>query len=212
MSQEEIQDQEEPDYVDTVFFNQKNFTIKHPLKRTWTLWFDNPNHSGRKKMEKWEEGLEKIYTISYIEDFWSVFNNAPSVDQMAMGASYHFFLEGVKPMWEDPANERGGKWVAQIPRATKADRLSQFWLNTLLMVIGETCDYSEEITGAVLSLRKAANKISLWTSNSASEESCKAIGRYFKDETTQREVGYQSHQDALKHGSSFTNNNRYQIK
>lgn len=47
-----------------------------------------------------------------------------------MGANYHFFLKGVQPMWEDPANAQGGKWTLTIPK-NKKDNIDAFWLNAV---------------------------------------------------------------------------------
>ena len=42
-------------------------------------------------------------------------------------------------MWEDPANNRGGRWVLQLQPGQIGDTaLDQLWLETLLMIIGET--------------------------------------------------------------------------
>ena len=57
--------------------------------------------------------------------------------------------QGIKPMWEDPANERGGKWVLNV-RNNDKHILGHYWENLVLGMIGETVDASDEITGAVV--------------------------------------------------------------
>ena len=37
-----------------------DFSAKHPLEHTWTLWFDNPN--GRQKQATWGQTLRSVYT------------------------------------------------------------------------------------------------------------------------------------------------------
>ena len=34
-------------------------------------------------------------------------------------------------MWEDPANEQGGKWVIQFPRNKTGDDINDLWLYTV---------------------------------------------------------------------------------
>ena len=45
-----------------------DFSKKHPLEHTWTLWFDNPN--GRQKQTTWGQTLRSVDTFSTVEDFW----------------------------------------------------------------------------------------------------------------------------------------------
>jgi translation initiation factor 4E len=49
---------------------------------------------------------------------------------MPLGSNYHLFKEGVQPMWEDPQNAKGGKWVTQVAKAKKKE-LDSYWLNTV---------------------------------------------------------------------------------
>ena len=53
----------------------------------------------------------QIYKITTVEDFWAVFNNIAEVTEVPVGSTYHFFKTGIEPMWEDPGNKAGGKWV-----------------------------------------------------------------------------------------------------
>jgi translation initiation factor 4E len=56
------------DQVITIFHDRVNYTVKHPLENTWTLWFDNP----RKKAtnQTWSTNLKEIVSVDTIEDFW----------------------------------------------------------------------------------------------------------------------------------------------
>ena len=55
------------------------------------------------------------------------------------------FKNGIKPMWEDKNNVRGGKWVVIL----KGSALDALWELVLLALIGETLGDSNEICGAV---------------------------------------------------------------
>jgi translation initiation factor 4E len=72
--------------------------------------------------------------------------------QLAAGSNYHLFKEGVQPMWEDPANEKGGKWVAQLFKAKKADKdLDSLWLSTVRMMNNERKENETCINGGYCS-------------------------------------------------------------
>ncbi|CAG8692284.1 14801_t:CDS:2, partial [Racocetra fulgida] len=52
-------------------------------------------------------------------------------DELSAGSNYHLFKKGIKPMWEDPANEQGGKWVIQFPRNKTGEEINTLWLYTV---------------------------------------------------------------------------------
>ena len=61
------------------------------------------------------------------------------------------------PDWEDDANKAGGRWVARREHRQVDDA----WLNLLLLLIGDHVK-KEAVTGAVVSVRKAGDKLALW--------------------------------------------------
>lgn len=63
----------------------------------------------------------------------SVYNNIVKVSELSQGGNFHFFKEGVKPMWEDPANKEGGKWLIMTATAKKKE-LDSMWLNTVCVL------------------------------------------------------------------------------
>ena len=50
------------------------------------------------------------------------------------------FQEGVKPMWEDERNRRGGRWVINLNKSQRATSLDKIWLEVMLCLIGEAFD------------------------------------------------------------------------
>jgi hypothetical protein len=47
-------------------------------------------------------------------------------------------------------------------------------------MIGENFDCGSELCGAVISLRKAGDRVAVWTRSANDERSCLEIGRQFK--------------------------------
>lgn len=189
-----------------------NFSVKHPLQSRWTLWFDNQKQ--KKKEESWEESLKNIMTFDTVEDFWCLHGNILPPSRLLIGSNYSVFKAGVKPMWEDPCNRLGGKWVLTI---NKMDRKSMddWWLHAMLAVIGEILEpdeNDEEVCGLVASLRKDRAHIALWTKTAASMELQNIIGKSFRRALALPhgcELKYQSHNESLQSGSSFRNQALY---
>eukprot|EP01089_Gocevia_fonbrunei_P022651 TRINITY_DN9235_c0_g1_i1.p1 TRINITY_DN9235_c0_g1~~TRINITY_DN9235_c0_g1_i1.p1 ORF type:complete len:269 (-),score=49.29 TRINITY_DN9235_c0_g1_i1:143-949(-) len=197
----------------TVFADPNNFSIKHPLHNSWTMWWDSP----RKKasQENWAANLNKLCDFDTVEDFWRLYNNILGASQLSAGSNFHIFKTGTEPKWEDKANKKGGKWVVNLPAKQRATKLDELWLFTLLSVIGESYgDFGDHVCGAVVSIRKGQDRIALWTAESSDQVSCVSIGKVFKqslgfpDKTM---MGYQSHSDALRRNSSFGNKPKYEV-
>ncbi|KAG9306158.1 hypothetical protein G9A89_016062 [Geosiphon pyriformis] len=186
----------------TVFTDPQNFNVKHPLFNSWTLWFDNP---GRKASPNtWSQNLKELITFDSVEEFWGVYNNIVKSSDLTSGSNYHLFKQGIKPMWEDQANEKGGKWVIQFPRNKTGEDINDLWLYTMLACIGETFDFPDEICGAVVSVRKIFYRISLWTRTTNNVDVAKNLGRHLKTTlglNSGQSLEFQPHSDSIKSGS-----------
>jgi len=135
---------------------------KHALRSSWTLWFMK-NYTNRREAKKhWEENQNSVISFDTVEDFWACFNNIKMPSQLSAGCDYSLFRTGIKPMWEDPQNEFGGRLVILIDKkATPTIDLDKTWLNVLLVAIGESLDNenSKYVNGVVVCARSRCNKI-----------------------------------------------------
>ena len=149
------------------------------LHQKWVLWYDNPRLAP--PGSSWKDNLQKCGTFDNVGDFWSIFNNVKPASQLPLNSNYHIFREGVEPMWEDPENKNGGKFVLTIPKKdSQSGRCDEWWLYTVLSVIGETLDVGgNEVCGAVVSIRKSQDRIALWL-KSSNKRVCVAIGERWK--------------------------------
>ena len=154
-------------------------------------------------------------TFQTAEEFWSIFNNVKPSGDLALNSNYHLFKEGVEPMWEDPANKEGGKFVLTIPKKdSNLGKCNEWWLFTVLAVIGETMDASgEEICGCVVTIRKGQDRIALWL-KSCDRKACTEVGVRWKkclEVSNKTFLIYQAHIDAATSGSSFKNEVKFAL-
>lgn len=111
--------------------------------------------------------------------------------------------DGIKPMWEDERNRRGGRWLITLSKQQRKSDLDQFWLETvrsgfgffqikktfvginvktvvflqLLCLVGEAFDdFSEDVCGAVINVRAKGDKVAIWTTNYENKEAVTHIG------------------------------------
>jgi len=190
----------------------------HPLQHTWVLWFDQNIKTGKKgkktDSQKWEENLKIVGTFRTVEDFWRYFNNIAKPTQLQDSSNYHFFKEGIKPMWEDESNKRGGKWHLTAKKAETI--VDQYWENLVLAMIGEVLAADlgdDEICGAVFSRRDRGNRIALWNKNKQPDELVQKLGlRMYSVLNGNPTLEYSVHDDSLKSGAGYSNPTKWQIK
>lgn len=78
-------------------------------------------------------------------------------------------------MWEDAANAQGGKWV--LTMKNNPALLDRCWAWLAMALVGEELEESDEICGAVVSLRSKVDRIQLWTRSKDDVERLNGIGK-----------------------------------
>lgn len=95
----------------TILSDSVSYHVKHPLQSHWTLHQKIGQVEGASSrgvsQDDWERSLKKSVTIGTVEDFWCVYNSMQDFSTIPNNCDYFFMREGVKPMWEDPANKGG---------------------------------------------------------------------------------------------------------
>jgi len=147
---------------------------KHPLRNSWTLWYDAQLTNG-KRPSQWGENMKEVYSFSTVEDFWRMYNNLALASQIQNGCSFSLFKKGISPKWEDPKNEKGGKWTAVIPKNKPLDTM---WLWMMLACIGEVLEdeADDQICGAIVNIRKGQDKLNLWTRDADASDALARMG------------------------------------
>jgi len=161
-----------------------------PLVHSWDFWHDrqeriqngNTTSSISGAEQKYEERLEILASISDLRAFWSVFNNF-DLSLLQLRDSIHLFHKGIKPIWEDPRNTRGGSWTFRVPKAQAAE----FWKETCMMAIGELLQaaletdqsgklsFRDEICGVSLSVRFNSVLVRVWNRDADHEVGIAAV-------------------------------------
>ncbi|KAG8985788.1 hypothetical protein FRB94_004580 [Tulasnella sp. JGI-2019a] len=171
--------------------------LNHPLQHTWTLFHDcksrlplpsasfhQTSHNGESSpymappntaTGEYEAGLTTIGDFNTVEDFCRYFNWLKPPSQLERNSNYHLFKDGIKPMWEDPANAEGGKWV--VTMKSQPELLDRSWAWLAMALVGEELDERDEICGAVVSLRTKLDRIQVWLRSKEDVERINQIGK-----------------------------------
>lgn len=127
-------------------------------------------------------------SIGSLEQFWYSISQIKQAHHLAIGRELLIFKSGINPVWEDPINTKGGRWVFRfVRRALPNDlasstqkireRTSLIWERLVLKIVSGSIipqgNYLDEIqdvllndiSGVVLSVRKDEDIISVWNSN-----------------------------------------------
>ena len=123
-----------------------------PLVHVWEFWHDRQDRKTlvgtgadiSSDTANYEDRLVKMATVNDVREFWELFNNF-DVMSLPLRDTVHLFHKGIKPLWEDPRNVRGGAWTFRVPK----DKAKDFWKEVCMMAIGE------QLQEAVASKRKS---------------------------------------------------------
>ncbi|KAL8710090.1 MAG: hypothetical protein Q9225_007356 [Loekoesia sp. 1 TL-2023] len=131
-------------------------TAEHPLRYTWIVWYRPPTS----KFQDYEKSTIPLAHFSSVESFWTVYTHLKRPSSLPSVSDYHLFKKGIRPVWEDEENKRGGKWIVRLKKGV-ADR---YWEDLLLAIVGDQfAEAGEEVCGAVLSVRSGEDVLSVWT-------------------------------------------------
>jgi len=183
---------------------------KHPLQNRWSMWYFKND-----KAKEWKDNHKLIASCDTIEDFWALYNFLKPPSNLQPGCDYSFFKEGIEPMWEDPRNVEGGRWLLNLQRQQRScGELDKYWQEALMCLIGEIIEpNSDEICGAVVNIRPKGDKLAIWTGNAEKKHQVMTIGKNMRVNLAiprQVQIEFQAHKDtSCKNGS--TTKKRYVV-
>ncbi|KAI6248810.1 Eukaryotic translation initiation factor 4E type 2 [Erysiphe necator] len=151
----------------------------HPLRYNWVVWFRPPIAKSNGYIQ-YEKTLHPIAGFSNAEDFFTVYRHLKRPSALPPVSDYHLFKKGIRPVWEDNENRKGGKWIVRLKKGL-SDR---YWEDLIFAIVGDQfAEASEEVCGAVLSVRNGEDILSIWARNDG--------GRVLKiRETMKRILGF----------------------
>jgi translation initiation factor 4E len=130
----------------------------HTLRHSWVFWYRPPISKSNGFVE-YEKTLHAMAGFDSAEDFFKVYRHLKRPSALPLVSDYHIFKRGIRPVWEDEENKAGGKWIVRLKKGV-ADR---YWEDLLLAIVGDQlAEVSEEICGAILSVRNGEDILSVW--------------------------------------------------
>lgn len=175
--------------------------VDKQLDSKWSFWYQTHYERGRhlNKSDYLRE-VKKGGTFDTMASFWQHWNEVQERCQHEQ-CNFHLFKQGVKPVWEDPKNFKGGKCVLVVPRTSHEAMMKQWIQLMIALVMGEF--ETTEVNGVVLSTRPFGNIFAVWIRNCKDRNAVDAVTRKLHELFGPIQVKFQRHQAAIrkKHGN-----------
>jgi translation initiation factor 4E len=142
----------------TAMTETNNSEIFNSLSDKWTLWAHLPHNTD------WSvKSYIQIFTFTNVENTIAITENLPSV--LVENCMLFIMREGIKPMWEDPANRSGGCFSYKVANKN----VYKVWKDLTYVLVGNTISkqksFVDSVTGITISPKKNFCIIKVWLSN-----------------------------------------------
>lgn len=171
------------------------------LSNTFSFWF----YKKEVGVEDYDKNLRRIGDFHTAEEFWGYYCHLIRPDQMPVPSDYHLFRHNIKPIWEDPENAQGGKWMVR----TKKQYSPRLWEDLVLAFVGD--QFPDDVTGLVLSIREH-DILSVWTKSTKDDrtrQSIRNVMRRVLNLPPGTRMEFKAHNASLKEASSFKSTDIY---
>jgi len=179
-------------------------TSNKKLESSWTLWYKTQtNHieKGRNLNKKdYLREVKKGGTFDSINAFWNSWNG---IESRHSDCQFHLFKQGIKPVWEDPKNCKGGKCMLIAPKTSHGEVMKQWVSLMLTLLLGE---FDCEVNGVVLAMRPFGNVFSVWIRNDTDKTAMENISKKLHELFGSLPIKFHRHQAAIKkYNQPFSN-------
>ena len=136
------------------------------LNNEFTFWLTFFNKSKDKQLEEFEDNMKPLGSFATVESFWNIYQHMKRPYDLPRGSEFFLFKKGIKPLWEDAANNGGGRFFISIKRSTMANKI---WEDLLLAYLLTDAAHNA-INGVVLNVRTSEVFLSVWTAQLSDKE------------------------------------------
>ncbi|KAM0731689.1 Eukaryotic translation initiation factor 4E type 2 [Formica fusca] len=171
---------------------------EHKLQYAYALWYSRRSGLGKQtSIQSYVQNLKLVGRFASVEQFWGLYSHLVRPSELTVHTDFHLFKVGIKPIWEDEANQKGGKWIVRLRKGL----VSRCWENLILAMLGEQFMVGEEICGAVVSIRFQEDVICVWNKTASDVATTARIRdtlRRVLHLPASASMEYKTHNDSMK--------------
>ncbi|KAI5170767.1 translation initiation factor 4E [Nematocida sp. LUAm3] len=120
----------------------------------------------KEETEDFQSKIKEEAKIMNVNEFLYVLRRFKRLSTIKLITDICLFKDGVRPMWEDPSNKSGGKWILKVKKNTAEQRLFE----KLVIWMGILPFKTMEVNGVLISVRNHQTILSIWTKTCPTQE------------------------------------------
>jgi len=136
------------------------------LEYSFTFWFSYFKENKLKQVDDYENFIKKIGEFGTAEEFWGFYQHIRRPDSLPKSCEFYLFKSGIRPLWEDPANKGGGRFVLHVKKIFA----NKTWEDMLIALVISTKSEGD-VNGVVINVRSWEVLLSVWMAKLPDEES-----------------------------------------
>lgn len=176
---------------------------EHKLEYSYWMWFSRrpPARDLSASSTGYGQALRLVGRVGSVEQWWGLYTHLARPADLPPLSDLHLFKLGIKPMWEDPANVNGGKWVVRVRKG----QTGRAWEDLCMAMLGEQFMVGQELCGVVLSVRFQEDHLAVWHRNAADQASAARVRdtlRRVLQLNATVPIEYKAHGDCLRASAS----------
>jgi translation initiation factor 4E len=127
------------------------------LAYCYTFWFSFFKENKMKQVDDYENNIKPIGDFDTAEEFWGFYQHIRRPDFLPKGCEFFLFKKGMRPLWEDPSNKGGGRFVLHIKKMFA----NKTWEDILIAFIIAGQDF-DKLNGIIINIRSWEVLLSVW--------------------------------------------------
>ncbi|XP_053605606.1 eukaryotic translation initiation factor 4E type 2 isoform X2 [Plodia interpunctella] len=172
---------------------------EHKLEYSYWMWFSRrpPARELSASTTGYGQALRLVGRVASVEQWWGLYTHLARPADLPPLSDLHLFKLGIKPMWEDPANVNGGKWVVRLRKA----QTGRAWEDLCMAMLGEQFMVGPELCGVVLSVRFQEDHLAVWHRTAADTAAAARVRdalRRILQLPAAANIEYKAHGDCLR--------------
>jgi translation initiation factor 4E len=120
------------------------------LNSTWTVWHVRKDYT-----------VVDLDSFSTVRGFWGRCDGLGGPHAWKTPCNLAVFRDGVRPLWEDPANDGGATATLCVARKRAAE-WPALWTELMMCLVGETHDDADVVLGLLVGLRPGGIRANVW--------------------------------------------------